>query len=110
MRVRRVVRVLVVMLGLASLPLVAQQPDADRVTVPLSDPSQPALLTVSLVHGSITVRGTNRKDVLVTARPEADRPSRRFDPDASGLRRIPQTAGYRITEEASDLAGRPAPR
>jgi hypothetical protein len=89
------------MLGLASLPLVAQQPDADRVTVPLSDPSQPALLTVSLVHGSITVRGTNRKDVLVTARPEADRPSRRFDPDASGLRRIPQTAGYRITEEAN---------
>ncbi len=101
MRVRRVVRVLVGMRGLASLPLVAQQPDADRVTVPLSDPSQPALLTVSLVHGSITVRGTNRKDVLVTARPEADRPSRRFDPDASGLRRIPQTAGYRITEEAN---------
>ena len=101
MRVRRVVRVLIAMLGLVSLPLSAQQPDADRVTVPLSDPSQPALVTVSLVQGGITVRGTNRKDVLVTARPEADRPSRRVDPDASGLRRIPQTAGYRITEEAN---------
>ena len=56
---------------------------------------------MSLVQGSITVRGTNRKDVLVIARPEADRPSRRFDPDATGLRRIPQTAGYRITEEAN---------
>jgi hypothetical protein len=75
--------------------------DADRVTVPLSDPSQPALLTVGLVQGSITVRGTNRQDILVTARPEADRPSRRVDPDATGLRRIPQTAGYRITEEAN---------
>jgi hypothetical protein len=79
----------------------AGQSDTDRVTVPLSDPSQPALLTVGLVHGSITVRGANRKDILVTARPETDRPSRRVDPDATGLRRIPQTAGYRITEEAN---------
>jgi hypothetical protein len=79
----------------------AGQSDAERVTVPLSDPSQPGLLTVGLVQGSISVRGTNRKDILVTARPETDRPSRRFDPDASGLRRIPQTAGYRISEEAN---------
>jgi hypothetical protein len=88
----------------SSSPQAAQaagQTDIDRVTVPLSDPSQPALLTVGLVQGSITVRGTNRKDILVTARPEADGPSRRFDPDATGLRRIPQTAGYRITEEAN---------
>lgn len=79
----------------------ASQADTDRVTVPLSDPSQPALLTVGLVQGSITVRGANRKDILVTARADADRPSRRFDPDATGLRRIPQTAGYRITEEGN---------
>ena len=46
-----------------------QQPSADQVTVPLSDPSRPGLIDVSLVQGSITVRGTNRKDVLV------DRPS-----------------------------------
>jgi hypothetical protein len=80
-------------------PPAASQPDADRVAVPLSDPSQPALIEVSLVHGSITVRGASRKDVLVTARPEADRPRRRVDADASGMRRIPQVAGYRITEE-----------
>jgi len=80
----------------------ARQPaDADRVSVPLSDPSRPALIDVSLVHGSITVRGTNRKDVSVIAHPEADRPSRRVDPDATGMRRIPQTAGYRISEEAN---------
>lgn len=84
-------------------PPAVSQPDADRVTVPLSDPSQPALVTVSLVHGSITVRGANRKDVLVTARPEPDRPRRRVDADASGMRRIPQTAGYRITEERNQV-------
>jgi hypothetical protein len=78
-----------------------QQPAADQVTVPLSEPSRPGLIDVSLVQGSITVRGTNRKDVLVTVRSEADRPSRRNDPDATGMRRIPQTAGFRITEDAN---------
>jgi len=79
------------------------QPSADRVTVPLSDPSRPALIDVSLVQGSITVRGANRKDVLVVARPETDRPSRRSDPDATGMRRIPQSAGFRITEDANRI-------
>ena len=79
------------------------QASADQVTVPLSDPSRPGLIDVSLVQGSITVRGSNRRDVLVTARPETDtdRRSRRSDPDATGLRRIPQTAGFRITEESN---------
>jgi hypothetical protein len=71
--------------------------------VPLSDPSRPALIDVSLVQGSITVRGTNRKDVLVVARPSVDRSSRRVDSDAAGLRRIPQTAGFRITEESNRI-------
>ena len=80
----------------------ADQPaSANRVTVPLTDPSRPALIDVSLVQGSITVRGTNRKDVLGTARPGADRSSRRSDPDATGMRRIPQTAGFRISEAAN---------
>ena len=80
-----------------------QQPSADQVTVPLSDPSRPGVIDISLVQGSITVRGANRKDVLVTARPETDRPSRRSDPDATGMRRIPQSAGYRITEEGNRI-------
>jgi hypothetical protein len=80
---------------------VAQQPSADSVTVPLSDPSRPALIDVSLVSGSITVRGANRQDVRVTAQPAADRPSRRSSADATGLRRIPQVAGFRISEEGN---------
>ena len=81
--------------------LIGQEPATDRVTVPLSDASRPALIDVSLVQGSITVRGTNRKDVLVVARPDADRPSRRADADATGLRRIPQSAGFRVSEEGN---------
>jgi hypothetical protein len=79
----------------------SQQPTGDQVTVPLSDPSKPALVHISLVHGGITVRGANRRDVLVVARPAADRASGRSDPDATGLRRLPQTVGYRISEEAN---------
>jgi hypothetical protein len=82
-------------------PRASQERTGDQVTVPLSDPSRPALVHVSLVHGSITVRGANRRDVLVVARPDADRPNRRNDPDAAGLRRLPQTAGFRISEEAN---------
>ena len=81
--------------------VIGQEPAADRVTVPLSDASRPALIDVSLVQGGITVRGTNRKDVSVVARADADRPSRRNDADATGLRRIPQTAGFRISEEGN---------
>jgi len=81
----------------------AQQPAVDQVTVPFSDPSRPGLINVSLVQGSITVRGSNRKDVLVIAHPEADRPSRRPNPDAEGLRRIPQNAGYRVEEDSNRM-------
>ena len=89
--------------SLAAQATTAQPSTTDQVTVPLTDPARPALIDVSLVQGSITVRGTNRKDVLVTARPEADRPRRRADPDATGMRRIPQTAGFRISETANRI-------
>ena len=68
MTIRQLLLGLVIVLGAASIAGARQQPDADRVTVPLSDPSRPGIIDVSLVHGSITVRGANRKDVVVTAR------------------------------------------
>jgi hypothetical protein len=88
------------LIGIGSMAL-AQQPSADTVTVPLSDPARPALIDVSLVSGSITVRGANRKDVRVMAQPAPDRPGRRSNVDATGLRRIPQLAGFRISEEGN---------
>jgi hypothetical protein len=103
MKIRHVGGVIVVAAVMLIAPVAGQQPDAtgDKVAVPLSDPSRPALVDVSLVQGSITVRGTTRKDVQVIAHPEEDRPSRRSDPNAIGMHRIPQTAGFRITEEAN---------
>jgi hypothetical protein len=103
MSIRAIVRMPLLFAALlsVSLTVAAQQPAVDQVNVPLSDPSRPPVIDVSLVQGSISVRGTNRKDVSVTARPEEDRPRRRYDANAEGLRRIPQTAGFRISEEGN---------
>src|SRR5262249_46313670 len=51
-----------------------------------------------------TVRGTNRKDVAVTARPDGEqneRRNRRYEADTTGMHRIPQSAGFKNTEEAN---------
>jgi DUF4097 and DUF4098 domain-containing protein YvlB len=106
MKSRHLVCVAVCVAALSSIaPVAARQAAsaADQVTVPLTDPSRPGLIDVSLVQGSITVRGSNRKDLLVIAHPEADRPSRRVDPDANGLRRIPQRTGFKISEESNRI-------
>lgn len=101
MKVRSLLQVGLVVLACAGVMSAQQATSPEQVAVPLSDASKPALIDVSLVHGSITVRGSNRKDVVVIAHPAAERESRRYDPDANGLRRIPQSAGFRITEEAN---------
>jgi hypothetical protein len=80
----------------------AQQPD--QVTVPLSDPSRPGTIGVRIVQGNITVKGTNRKDVLVVARPRTESTSRRSSPDASGLRRLTPTAGFQVEEELNEVS------
>jgi hypothetical protein len=92
------------------------QPDSQQVTVPLSDPSRPATLAVNLVYGGVTIRGTNRKDILIDSRPSDQRGrgrgsvyidgggtfivrggrSGRGSSDTSGLRRLTQTPGFTV--------------
>src|SRR5688572_839768 len=50
--------------------------NAQPVTVPLTDAGRPATLTVRLLHGGITIRGTNRKDVLVETQASQERSGR----------------------------------
>src|SRR5436190_17755944 len=54
-----------VALFLGSLGLAAAQ---DKVTIPLTDPSQPVTLKASLLTGSITVKASAVKNILVEAR------------------------------------------
>lgn len=105
-----------VMLALCATAAVAATAPAEnpvqRVTVPLSDAARPGALRVDLVHGSITVKGSNRKDVLVEVRPRDHDRDRDRDPDrdggddsedkaprAAGLRRIPQPTAFTVEEQ-----------
>jgi hypothetical protein len=92
-----------------------------QVTVPLSDPSRPATLTVDLLWGGVTIRGSNRKDVLIEAQ-TSERRGRgvyvdsgggfvvlgrggrgRGDTDTTGLRRLTQPSGFSIEENANQI-------
>ncbi|HXN63923.1 MAG TPA: hypothetical protein VN862_01220 [Candidatus Acidoferrales bacterium] len=83
---------------------------ADHVTVPLSDPAQPATLRASLVNGGITVKGYDGKDILVKARVRGGGGPARSE---GNMKRIPISAtGLTVEEEnnhvrvGSDSVGR----
>jgi hypothetical protein len=78
----------------------AQQETVERVTVAFSDPARPGTLAVQLLHGSLTVRAADRRDVLIEARP---RGQERGDANASGLRRLPQRGSFSVEEENNTM-------
>jgi hypothetical protein len=96
-------------------------PTTQQVTVPLSDPSRPATLNVNLLWGGVTIRGSNRKDVLIEAQSPPERRGRgqvyidggiigiarggrgRSDTDTTGLRRLTQPSGFNVEENANQI-------
>lgn len=88
---------------LAAGALAALAQDPDRVTVPLTDPSKPAMVSVSLLHGSITVTAHQGRDVIVEAKVKGERPRRRGRSEegarTQGLRRLDNTATSLSIEE-----------
>jgi len=79
--------------------------DANRVSVPFSDPSRPGTVKVNQFQGSIRVTATTGREVIVTtddtittARQgrEVTVPEK---PEVAGLRRLTQRSGLRIEED-----------
>jgi hypothetical protein len=110
MKIRRVL-MLVATAAAVSLAdnavIVGQQP-SQPLTIALSDPGRPGMIELNLVNGSATIKGANRKDVLVEARPREEGPPRggRRGGDAgasTGLRRLTQTAGFEVEEARNDV-------
>jgi hypothetical protein len=99
--------------GVAGAQQTAQQTaqaTAQQVTVPLSDPSRPGTLSVNLMQGGVTIRGTNRMDVLVEAQSIEERRGSgrgrgggRSPDSAAGLRRIVQSGGFAIEENNNQI-------
>ena len=121
MRVMRTVFPLLTVSALCAgtMSVARAQETPQLVTVPLSDPSRPGTLTINLMQGGATIRGANRKDILVEARASSDArrglrfgpdPGRRIilrgrgsDSDTTGLRRLTQAGGYVIEENNNQV-------
>jgi len=96
--------------ALLAVPGVAQQtaqPTTDRVTVPFSDPERPGTLKVNLLDGTVTIKGSNRRDVLFTttsqdAREVLRRRQRAETPP--GMRRLTQPGGFGVQERDNEMS------
>ena len=78
------------------------QPQAgvDRIPVTLSDPSRPALVKVSMVNGSITVKAHEGKEVIV----EAHSRNREGERSEGGPKRLAiSTTGLSVEEENNEV-------
>jgi DUF4097 and DUF4098 domain-containing protein YvlB len=93
------------------LPLLAgglvwsQDTTGDRITVPFSDASRPHTLKVSLINGSITVKGYDGKDAIIeTHGGRGSEHERRHIPrGAEGMKRIDNTTLGLTAEEEDNV-------
>ncbi len=85
-------------LGIAALAA-AQDNAAQRVTVPFRDASAPRKLEVTLLMGSVTVRGYDGRDAVVEYTGRAVTPNRRGGTPPPGMHRIGGSGGLDITED-----------
>lgn len=80
--------------GITSIAQIAmaQEPD-NRITVPLSDPSRPPSVRAHLLNGSITVKASDGKEIIVEAHARASHgDAAKEEASTAGLKRIPMTA------------------
>ena len=91
----------------AGAPGSAQGPSQpERITLGFSDPNRIGKIDIDAYGGSITIRGANRKDVLITSRerPESGRRGQRADePLPPGFRRLPRTSGFDVEESDNQI-------
>jgi hypothetical protein len=75
--------------------------NAQKITVPLHDPSRPAQIHANVLNGGITVRGYDGKEVLVETAAGAAIPQRDEPERARGMHRleVPGAAGLDVIEE-----------
>ncbi|MCP5120354.1 MAG: DUF4097 family beta strand repeat protein, partial [bacterium] len=88
---------------LISAAAYAQEGTSDRLTIPLTDPSKPASLNVSLVQGGITVKGYDGAEIIVEGLPR-ERKAAANKKETEGLRRIAvNNTGLKVTEEDNQV-------
>ncbi len=73
---------------LACKLLFAQTSAGDKISVPFSDPDRPGFLEAGLVHGSITIKGYDGKEVIIEAKSRAKRIDKRSRRNSKGMMRL----------------------
>lgn len=81
--------------------------DADRTTVPFSNPDGPKRVEVNVVNGSIHVKAHAGKDVIVEA--AGPRSRRRDAPPPPGMRRIDMGTGLAVEESGNTITVKTPP-
>lgn len=99
--------ILCVLLASAAVAQQTVQPTTDRITVPFSDPERPGTLRVNVLDGTVTIKGSNRRDVLfITNSPEAREVLRRRRQAEAppGMRRLTQPGGFGVEERDNEMS------
>jgi hypothetical protein len=86
---------------LAAWAAAQQNPNPEKITVPLSDPSRPALVQADVMTGGITVRGYEGREIVVQASYRGGESRREKHPAGTeGMKRIDNLGtGLEITED-----------
>lgn len=102
---QKILTVGLVAVSVAGSVVLAAQGQGERVTVNFSDPARPGLLQVHMMEGSMTIRGADRRDVLIEAAASVkEAPSGGGgDQAASGLRRLTQRGSFTVDEQANTM-------
>lgn len=98
-QVRKIVAVAALLGGALIAPRLQAQ-SGDKISVNLSDPSRPPFVKVSMVNGSIIVKGYDGKQVIVEARNR----DRERETTSGGLKRLNiSTTGLSVEEENNEV-------
>ena len=100
LKVKTVIRVGLILFLFTCVSLYA----ADRVEVPLTNPAKPVLLKVRVLNGSIIVKGTNGKQVIVEAATRKSEKKDITDKKAKGMKLIETSGtGLEVEEENNNV-------
>lgn len=91
-RRRRVYAACALALFVAAAPRTSAQQDDNQVIESWSDPGRPGTVELKSPLGGMTIKGSNRRDVLVIGRREPQ-------PSAGGLKAVTQSGGFSVKEE-----------
>lgn len=89
-------------LGLIMIGSAAFAQGANEFTVPLTDPAKRGKLKAHLNYGSITVKGTGRKDVLVKYKSESEEEDKGRGKNGKNLEGMKRVSGGGMDLEASE--------